>query len=125
MKRAYEYRPALFFVMAYAVTWITWFLGVYIGSRPGFQAPYAGLFSFIGLLGPIGTSLFLVLTSSSAALKSDFKDRLFNLRRIWLFYALLAVLMPFTVICVSIVLSLWFDRQETSSGFPSAQTYLL
>ena len=81
MKRAYEYRPALFFVMAYAVTWITWFLGVYIGSRPGFE-PYAGLFSFIGLLGPIGTTLFLVLTSSSAALKSDFEDRLFNLRRI-------------------------------------------
>lgn len=109
MKRAYEYRPALFFVMAYAVTWITWFLGVYIGSRPGFE-PYAGLFSFIGLLGPIGTSLFLVLTSSSAALKSDFKDRLFNLRRIRPFYALLAVLMPFTVICVSIVLSLWFGQ---------------
>ena len=81
--------------MAYAVTWITWFLGVYIGSRPGFE-PYAGLFSFIGLLGPIGTSLFLVLTSSSAALKSDFKDRLFNLRRIRPFYALLAVPVSYT-----------------------------
>ena len=80
MKRIYDYRPALFFVMAYAVSWIAWFLGVYVGSRPGF-APYAALFNLIGVLGPIGTTLFLVLTSSSAALKSDFKDRLFNLRR--------------------------------------------
>ena len=77
MKTTYDYRPALFFVMAYAVTWIIWFLGVYVGSQPGYES-YAGLFSLIGLVGPIGTTLFLVLTSRCAALKRDFKDRIFK-----------------------------------------------
>jgi membrane protease YdiL (CAAX protease family) len=61
---------------------------------------------------PIGASLFLVLTSGSAALKNDFKDRLLNLRRIRLLYALVAVLMPLTVICLSILFSLWFGQSS-------------
>lgn len=116
MKTTYDYRPALFFVMAYAVTWIIWFLGVYVGSQPGYES-YAGLFSLIGLVGPIGTTLFLVLTSRCAALKRDFKDRIFNLRRVQPIYALIAVLGPFTVICFSIVLSLWFGQSSDQFRF--------
>lgn len=111
MKRTYDYRPALYFVMAYSVSWIPWLLGVYVASQPGF-ASYAALFNLIGLLGPIGTTLFLVLTSGSATLKSDFKDRLFNLRRIRLVYVLVAVLMPPTVIGLSIFWSLWFGQSS-------------
>jgi membrane protease YdiL (CAAX protease family) len=116
VKTTYDYRPALFFVMAYAVTWIIWFLGVYVGSQPGYES-YAGLFSLIGLVGPIGTTLFLVLTSRCAALKRDFKDRIFNLRRVQPIYALIAVLGPFTVICFSIVLSLWFGQSSDQFRF--------
>jgi membrane protease YdiL (CAAX protease family) len=70
--------------------------------------PYAFLFNLIGLLGPLAVALFLVLTSGSTALKSDFKDRL--LRRIRPIYAIVAVLMPAIVICLSIWLSLWFGQ---------------
>ena len=111
MKGTYDYRPALFFVTAYALTWVPWFLGIYTGSQPRF-ASYAALFYFVGLLGPIGTTLFLVLTSGSSTLKSDFKDRLFDLRRIRPVYALLAVLMPLTVICLSIFVSLSFGQSS-------------
>jgi uncharacterized protein len=123
VKRTYDYRPALFFVMAYAVTWMPWFVGVYFGSQPGFE-PYAALFNFIGLLGPIGATLALVLTSGSAALKSDFQDRLINLRRIRPVYALVAVLIPFTVIYLSIFLSLWFG-QSSDQLRPSGGANLL
>jgi membrane protease YdiL (CAAX protease family) len=104
-----QYRPALFFLIAYAATWVPWFVGVYLGTRPGLEA-YASLLSLVGLLGPIGATLFMVLTSGSCALKCDFKDRLFNLRRIRPLYAILAVVMPFAVICLSIILSLWFGE---------------
>ena len=105
MERTYEYRPALFFLAVYVVTWTLWFLAVYAGSREELE-PYASLISLVGLLGPPGGALLLILTSGSTALKSDFKDRLFNWRRIRPGYAILAVVMPFAVISLSIWLSL-------------------
>jgi membrane protease YdiL (CAAX protease family) len=105
MQRPYQYRPALLFLLAYAVTWSLWFYGVSLGSQEG-----GSLFSLIGLLGPIGAALFLILTSGSNALKSDFKDRLFNLARIRPIYAIAAVALPFAVICLSILLSLAFGQ---------------
>jgi hypothetical protein len=72
VKTTYDYRPALFFVMVYAITWIIWFLGVYVGSQPGYES-YAGLFGLIGLVGPIGTTLFLVLTSQCGGAEERFQ----------------------------------------------------
>ena len=43
-------------------------------------------------------ALFLILSSGSEALKSDFRDRLFNLRRIRPLYLIVAIVMPSTVI---------------------------
>lgn len=119
MERPYQYRPALFFLLAYVLTWIPWLVGVYLGSVPGLDV-YAPLFSFVGLLGPIGAALFLVFTSGSGALKRDFKDRLVNLRRIRPIYAIAAVVVPFMVILLSIWLSLAFgqsvDQFQLSGG---------
>lgn len=119
MEKSYQYKPALFFLMAYVVSWIAWSFGVYVGSQKELEA-YAALFNLIGLLGPIGAALFLVLTSGSKALKSDFKDRLFNLRRVRPTYAIFAVAMPFAVMCLAIWLSLWFghstDQFRLSGG---------
>jgi membrane protease YdiL (CAAX protease family) len=111
VERNYQYRPALFFLLAYVVTWIPWSVGIYAGSKAGLE-PYAFLFNLIGLLGPLAVALFLVATSGSTALKSDFKDRLFNLRRIRPLYAIVAVLMPAIVICLSIWLSLGFGQSS-------------
>jgi hypothetical protein len=113
MERNYQYRPVLFFLMAYIVTWIPWSFGVYVGSQKGLEV-YAALFDLIGL---IGAALFLVLTSGSKSLKSDFKDRLFNLRRIRLIYTIVAIVMPFAVIGLSIWLSLWFG--QSTDQFPA------
>ena len=105
VERPHQYRPWRFFLIAYAATWIPWFVGIYLGTQPGLEA-YGSLLSLVGLLGPIGATLFMVFSSGSAALKCDFKDRLFNLRRIRPFYAVLAVVLPFAVIYFSIILSL-------------------
>ena len=117
MQSSYQYQPARFFLIAYAATWIPWFLGVYLGSRPDLEA-YGPLLSLIGLLGPIGASLLMVLTSGSSALKCDFRDGLLNLRKVRPVYVIVAVAMPFAVICASILLSLWFG--ESSDQFQLA-----
>jgi hypothetical protein len=105
VERNYQYRPVRFFLAAYVVTWIPWFLAVYAGLQKGLQA-YATLFNLVGLMGPFAVALFLILTSGGKALKSDFKDRILNFRRIWPTYLTLAIAMPFTVMC----LSLWFGQ---------------
>jgi len=93
----YEYKPVLFFLMAYVVTWIPWSLAMYAGSQPGLEA-YAFLFNLIGLLGPLAVALILILTSGSKA------------RRIRPIYAIVAIAMPPAVMCLSIWLSVWFGQ---------------
>jgi uncharacterized protein len=109
VERNYQYRPVRFFPAAYVVTWMPWFLAVYAGLQKGLQA-HATLFNLVGLMGPFAVALFLILTSGGKALKSDFKDRILNLRRIRPTYLTLAIAMPFTVMCLSIWLSLWFGQ---------------
>jgi membrane protease YdiL (CAAX protease family) len=106
-------------MIAYAATWIPWFIGAYLGSQPGMEA-CGPLLSLVGLLGPIGTTLFVVLTSGNCALKCDFKDRLLNLRKVRPLYAMLAIVLPFAVICLSILLSLWFG--ESTDQFQLADS---
>ena len=115
MTEGYRYRPALFFALAYAASWTPWLGAIAAQSQPAL-APSAALFNLVGVLGPVGASLSLVLASGSAALNSDFKERLFNLRRIKPTYALLAVAIPFAVICLSVFLSLWFGQSRDQFG---------
>ncbi|HEX2431790.1 MAG TPA: CPBP family intramembrane glutamic endopeptidase [Aestuariivirgaceae bacterium] len=123
MIRPYEYRPAWFYVMAYAGSWLPWFLGLYLGSQPTF-ARYAPLLNFIGLFGPIGASSVLILTSGNVPLQSDFKDRLLDLRRIRPLLALLAVVLPFAVIGLSILMSLWFGQSTDQLRFVDGSTII-
>lgn len=118
MERRYIYRPVLFFAVAYAATWIPWSAAAWASQR-GLEA-YAVLFNLIGLLGPPGATLYRILTSGSEALKRDFHDRIVNLRRVSPVYAILAVVLPLAVICLSISMSLWFgqsaDQFRLSAG---------
>ena len=74
--RTYHYRPVPFFVMAYVVTWIPWSVAAYVGSQNSESSEsYVSLFNLVGLLGPLAVALFLILSSGSEALKSDFRER--------------------------------------------------
>lgn len=122
MRKTYHYRPARFFPLVYAGSWGPWFFGVYAGSRG--QETFASLSSLFGLLAPIGVALALVLSSGSKDLSRDFKDRIFNLRRIRAFYALVAVALPFAVVCVSIWLSVLFGQPAGQFAFSAGPNLL-
>jgi membrane protease YdiL (CAAX protease family) len=115
MTRPYEYRPAWFFGLAFLGSWLPWLLGLYLASEPAF-ARYAALVNFMGLLGPLGATSVLVLTSGNTALQSDLLDRLLQLGRIRPRLALFALAMPVAVISVSIAISLWFGESSEQFG---------
>lgn len=106
--------------MVYVGSWVPWFFALYAGSQR--QEAYASLLSLVGLLAPICVALALVLTSDSQALKSDFKDRIVNLGRIGPIYVFIAVALPFTVVFLSIWLSVLLGQsteQFALSGGPN------
>jgi CAAX protease family protein len=57
-------------------------------------------------------------------LQSDFKDRLLDLRRIRPLLALLAVVLPFAVIGLSILMSLWFGQSTDQLRFVDGSTII-
>ena len=120
MDRTYDYRPVPVFVMAFVVTWIPWSVAAYAGSQN--SESYASLFNLAGLLGPLVVALVLILSSGSEALKSDFRDRLFNLRRIRPLYLIVAIVMPPTVICRRSGCRSGSANPPISSGFPPVPT---
>jgi membrane protease YdiL (CAAX protease family) len=128
VKRIYAYRPTLFFLLAFGLSWIPWFCAAYAGSRQGLAA-YAPLFQLVGIAGPTAAALFLVFTSGSESLKRDFRDRLFNPLRIRPVYVPIAVALPLAVIVVSIAISLLFgqsaDQFRLSGGGNLIATVLL
>lgn len=110
MEGAYRYRPVAYFALAYVATWIPWLIGAYLARQEGGEA-YGFIFDLIGLLlGPAGVALLFVFASGSAPLKRDFVDRIVNLRRIRPLYALVAVVLPFALILLSIWISTWFGE---------------
>src|SRR5262245_56204617 len=111
MTRPYEYRPVVFFLLAYLRSWLPWLLGLYLSSEPAF-ARYAAFVNFMGLFGPLGATSLLVLTSGNVALQTDLKDRLLELKRIRPLLAAFAVAMPLAVILLSIAISLWFGESH-------------
>ena len=120
MSESYRYRPVLFFLAVYVATWLPWLVAISLASHPGFEG-YAALLNLLGLLAPIAASVAFVTMSRSPALKADFRDRLFTLRRIRTPFAVAAVLLPFGVTLTAVWLSTLFGQpaeQFTLTGGP-------
>ena len=111
MENRYQYRPARFFLMTGAATWIPWLVGAYLASEKGKEA-YGSLVSLVGLLAPLAVGLVLILTSGSRALQGDLKSRIVDLRRIRPVVLVVALAMPPVVMAVSIGLSLGFGQSR-------------
>jgi hypothetical protein len=105
MQAQYAYRPFQFFSLTFALSWIPWFAAAYFSYWSG-AAIYEYLFSFIGLLGPFLSTLILIQVSGSDALKADFRDRLFDLRRLSISY------LPVTVLAMPMatVIGVWLTH---------------
>jgi hypothetical protein len=123
MGEAYVYRPFRFFLLTNVITWIAFFIVAYFsyqtGGGPGRSLSAA--FLLLGMLAPAMTALWMILSSKNRELKTNFLDRLLNLKLIkpWTIPAILLV-MPATVV-VSVLLScLFFGQSMDQLSIPQA-----
>jgi uncharacterized protein len=109
MNIGYKYKPVLFFVITYLITWGSWFLAAFYSYQPGGDSIFV-IFMLPGLVAPFGVALGMILTSGSSALKKQFVDRLVNLRLIRPSSILPLILIMPAVVVVSILLSTFLGQ---------------
>jgi membrane protease YdiL (CAAX protease family) len=101
------YRPAQFFLIAFAVTWTLWFADAYFSAH-GDQGWLPGLLMFLGLCGPLAATLVMLGKTGSAELWHDYWDRLISIRRIDIRTLPLILFLVPIVECIAIGISLLF-----------------
>ena len=116
----YNYKPGIYYLSTFVVTYILWFSGAYVS----FQDDLSGLYMLLmlpGLMAPFLISLVMIFRSKNADLKKDFVNRLTNLRLIRPgILPVFFLLMPLSVV-VSIFISLLFggsmSQFQLAEGF--------
>jgi len=106
----YKYRPIRFYVIVYLFTWGFWFAPFIIFGRSALGNPLSSLFGLLGLFVPTATAIITVLGSKSAALKKDFKDKLFSILRLNPLNICISVIVFFVLIVISILASTLFGQ---------------
>ncbi|HEX4293030.1 MAG TPA: CPBP family intramembrane glutamic endopeptidase [Rhizomicrobium sp.] len=95
-----RYRPATFFALAFALSWLPWFGAAWLSYRPGGFAVNV-LLQLLGLLGPFIAALLLLRGPQWR----DFADRLTGLRRLNPPYLLATIL----VMPLAAVVAVWIS----------------
>ena len=112
----YKYKPRVYFIATFIVTYILWFAGAYVSFHDDKSGMYM-LFMLPGLMAPFLISLVMIFTSKNSDLKMDFVNRLINIRLIRLkMLPVLFLIMPLTVL-VSIFFSLPFGGSFSQFQF--------
>ena len=117
------YKPARFFLIAYAVTWFFWLAGAYL-SWHGAGEGTLGLLVFLGLTGPFIAALVMFRQAGSPELWRDYRDRLFGLKRIdGRMLPLILFLAP-ALVCVAIAISLPLGGSPDQFGIAAGAAFL-
>jgi hypothetical protein len=114
-EEAYRYKPHQWVALTLGLTWVPWAVAIVLGAGQEEVEAYSfqGVvfaFAIVGLFGPTIASLIMIFRSGSQALKADFKDRLFNLRRIIPRFLVLTIVLPPLVVSTAIGISLLFGQ---------------
>ena len=107
----YQYRPVLFFFLAYLFTWIFWIPAIYVPETPG-----AGLM-LAGLIAPAVVSTVFILTSGSDRLKQDLKTKITGFYKVKWLNVLLSILVFAVIVAGSILLSALFGQSLNQFSF--------
>jgi membrane protease YdiL (CAAX protease family) len=116
----YNYKPIFYFSMTFLATYVFWFAGAYVSFQENISS-LTYLFMLPGLMAPFLISVVMIGRSKNSDLKSDFVNRLFNLRLIQpKMLPVFILIMPFSVLA-SIIISLSFGESisqfQLSEGF--------
>jgi membrane protease YdiL (CAAX protease family) len=112
----YIYKPVRFYLTVFLFTWSFWFTAAIVSRIDG-QNAMSTIFLLLGLLTPPITALCTVLTSKSAALKKDLKEKLVGLFRVDIKNIVLAIIVFLGIIVLSILLSTLFGQSLAQLSF--------
>lgn len=104
MCQPYRYRPVRFYLTVFAFTWLFWIPAAFVPEETGMAL------MLLGLLVPPVSALIFVLTSKSAALKKDYRQKLIGLFRVKPLIILIAVASFALIVCASVLLSTLFGQ---------------
>jgi membrane protease YdiL (CAAX protease family) len=120
MISAHNYQPIFYFSMTFLATYVLWFAGAYVSFQENISR-LAYLFMLPGLMAPFLISVVMIGRSKNSDLKSDFFNRLFNLRLIRpKMLPVFFLIIPISVLA-SIIISLSFG--ESISQFQLAEGF--
>ena len=114
-------QPALFYFLATSVPWVLWFVAGFISHIEPYSEQnlkIASAVAFVGLLGPLGISYFLI--RKSPALLDDVYKRFFNFKSIKPIYIFIACFLMLGSILLAQAISLLFGysaSQFVISGY--------
>ncbi|WMW23016.1 MmRce1 family CPBP family CAAX prenyl protease [Methanolobus mangrovi] len=116
----YKYKPGIYYLSTFIVTYVLWFAGAYLSFHDGGSGLYI-LIMLPGLMAPFLISLIMIYRSKNVDLKNDFINRLTNIKLIQpKIMPVFILLMPLTVLA-STLISLFFG--ETVSQFQFAEGF--
>ena len=103
------YRPAVFFLLVFLITWTAEFIAAYLIYREGMQG-FQDLFMLLGICGPFIVTLIMFYRSKNPELWRDYVDRIVNFKRINPASVPVMLFMFPAVVLLSILLSLPFGQ---------------
>ena len=109
--KKYQYRPVLFFALAYLFTWIFWIPAIFVSEN------IAAVLMLIGLLAPAVVSTVFIMLSGSDPLKRDFTNKIVGFYKVKWKNVFLATCVFAIIIASSIILSLAFGQSIDQFSF--------
>jgi len=117
----YVFKPRKFYLLTLTATWVFWIGAAIISQLSSSERDplyaVAMLLMFLGLIVPSVMALIFVKHSGSAALKKDYKEKIFGFFRVNIPLVLLGILVFTAVIFASIAISILFGENTDQFAF--------
>ena len=107
IKSTIKYKPLLFFICTFVITWTSWFVAEIIQQNNSASKWYE-CFMLLGLAAPFITALCLIFQPNNQKLKKIFFNKLLNLRLIKAKSIIAILAIPPLSIILAIIISLFF-----------------
>ena len=117
MSTIHRYRPTLYFVLAFAVTWINGFI-LAAQSQQGAEKNLLHL--LLAYMGPLIAALFMMYVFADKPFRADFRRRIFDLRLIDKRYLLFTLLLLPLGMVAAIGISIAFGQPVEQLRFAEA-----
>jgi len=117
MKKIHQYRPTLYFALAFTITWINGFMLAVQSHRGGGKSIINLL---LGYMGPFIAAIIMMYVFADKTFRADFRKRIYDLRLINKNYLPFVLLFLPLAMVISILISIAFGQPIEQLRFAEA-----